>query len=343
MNDITDELLEELSELETNTDFLNEKVEDAVTQKERLEHTPSSNNLSAAGLLLEACKLAQQAADTSHQSSEASLHSTNKQQTQIDELQENIISTRQTTRNIIQDSQSSKRFFGSLATTSILLLALLTAASGWILHQNQQTKQTLEQQIIDIIKTENTLNQRQLNLKINELATVIELSLNTAQAPGFDERLEEDYDNNERPVPAPSISEQLNQHQQHIHEELSKIKHTLEQQPAPAAAQDFTTTLTPKLNAIERQLNTQTAQLKALQPLLNQPANRVSPSQEHTDTPRSTQEWETLNQQIKLLTLQQQSLEQALEKLSDLINTQLQETKPDSNVYQYRNPYQYKN
>ncbi|WP_044410699.1 hypothetical protein [Thiomicrospira microaerophila] len=372
MSDITDELLDELESLEKNTEDLSAKVGDVKNTKKQLDHTPSAENISTTGLLLEACKSSQQAAQFSQETADINLRTAQKQQLQLDDMQEIALASRQAMRNANQEAKSSKSFVTALSISSILFVGGLAGASSWFLYSSQQTQQNLEQQIIDIIKTENTLNQRHLNLKINELASLIELSLADLKHPpqSFDLQFEipeipvEQNANNMlapaktsiNPTDTVDLNHAIQSHQQTLLTALTQLQADLhrlqEQMPITQTTQKASpstpdlSSLTPRFNRLENQIKTQTAEIKALQALITQRFHNqttATPTSTTTAHTISTQDWSALKTQINTLSEQQKSMEKRLGQLSESMTNLKQESSAPPAHYQYRNPYQYSN
>ena len=355
MNDITDDLLDELEGLEHSTQFLNEKVKEVKSNKAELERAPSAEKISTTAMLLEACKASQQAAQMSQEAAEINIRNTQKQQTHIDDIQEVALASRQSMRSATQDIKSSKNYITALSITSILLVGGLAGASSWFLHSNQLSQQSLEQQILDIIKTENTLNQRQFNLKINELASIIELSIQDIKRPidNFDVHFEDNQNEEHNQLDTIKLSntaETLNalieKNQATLLSQLQHIQQLLnnaDTQAAPTSPQPNLNSLNPRFNSLDTQLRTQISEIKKIHEILSkQPRVQASPSLE-TSNQSSNSDWLDLKNQVNALTSQQKSMETVLEKLSESIKIMQDEITKPSSHYQYRNPYQYSN
>jgi hypothetical protein len=381
MSDITDELLDELESLEHSTDDLNAKVKDANTLSAQLENTPNADTISTTALLLEACKSSQQAAQYSQETAEINLRTAQRQQQQLDDMQEIALSSRQAMRNANQESKSSKSFVSALSVTSILFVGGLAGMSSWFQYSSQQTQQSLEQQIIDIIKTENSLNQRHLNLKINELASIIELSVadimnppaqfdlqfelegNDQQdqaTPSVQQNLSSQNNNSSTPVSPitdrTDIALQIQTHQQSLMAAMAELKTQLNQlQNLPIAkttakesvaqpVQLDLSSLTPRFNSIDKQIKAQTAEIKALQTIIRHSSSTTTTTNPSSViTQNNEQNWQDIQNQMNTLSAQQKSMELVLEKLSESIKTMQQEINTPSGHYQYKNPYQYSN
>lgn len=369
MSDITDELLDELESLELNTNQLNQQVEDVKQSKKTLNHAPSADKMNSTSLLLEASRVTQQAAQFSQETADINLKTSQKLQIQLDDMQEIALASRQAMRNANQDAKSSKKFVTALSIFSIFVIGTLTTVTGWIFYSVQQDQNSLEQQVIDIIKTENNLNQRHLNLKINELASLIELSVADLKNPPerFDLQFEQNADTLEQhqdeDLPAAAKTEssdtsiinqqqlttQLESNQSALMSALTQLQRDLEhqtkqwqtnQQPSALSQPSVNfENLTPRFTSLENQLKLQINEIKALQTLIKQqprPQNAQPFNSNESD-------WTTLSSQVNTLSEQQKTIEQALEKLSESVNALQKEIATPSGHYQYRNPYQFSN
>lgn len=366
MTNIADDLLDELETLEQSTDMLQNQVQDVENTQTELKNAPNSKEITTAALLLEAIKATQKATENSQESAQINLRISDKQQAHLDDLQDIALSSRQAMRNTSQDNKSVRNFVAGLSVTAILMLGGITAVSAWFFYENQNQQKAFEQSILDIIKTENALNQRQLSLKINELASIIEVSMSDPNNPrfNFDATLTDDLDSlNVQTQPNSTdnsenlralLESTISEHQQQITQLISKteieltalknatdrINTNLSTQvtPMPAAS------LTPRFNALDAQLKAHSEQLTNIHNHLKTRPNLAS--QQNTVMPSSRSSEKDFKQlEVKLLELtqQQHALEKAVETLTNTINEMQKEFAAPAQLYRYRNPYEYSN
>lgn len=174
MKDIADDLLDDLQELESSTDELETHVEKVVQNQKILNQHTGETAMESAVLMLESSKIAQDASLHSQESAEINLKLAKEQQMQIDDLQQANNSWRQAIRNANEEIKSSKGFFIAVFVLSLITSLGVSGVVGWYLFNDTQKHNQLKQDIMDIIQTETTINQRQMNLKIDELASVME-------------------------------------------------------------------------------------------------------------------------------------------------------------------------
>lgn len=360
MTNIADELLEELETLEQTTDMLESQVQDVKDTRSKLKNAPTPQEINTAALLLEAIKATQKATENSQESAQINLRIADKQQMHLDDLQDIALSSRQAMRNASQDNKSIRSFVAGVSITAIVLLGGIAGVSAWFFYEGQKQQIAFEQSIIDIIKTENTLNQRQLNLKINELASIIEVSVENPISTdvNFDESLN---DTLLEQVETLAANEQLTKEITQLKQWLESATETNQQQLSAfltktnsdiaalkrstdtlaknLATQPASTTAIPNLMPRFNALDTQ---LKQIQQLV-QSRTDLSTGSNHKTTPLDDKEIKQLEIKVLELTKQQQALEKAVDTLTTTIGEMQKELANPSQHYRYRNPYEYSN
>ncbi len=175
MKDIADDLLDDLEELEHSSSQLESNVENVIKNQQTLDKLSSESTMESAVFMLEASKLAQDSAVNSQLAAEVNLKLAKEQKIQIDELHEANNSWRQAMRTATQEIKGSRGFFTGMLITAIILGLIVSALMGGMLFTTNQYNAQFKAELIDLIQTETTLNHRQTTMKIDELASIIEL------------------------------------------------------------------------------------------------------------------------------------------------------------------------
>lgn len=174
MKDIADDLLDDLQELETSTDELETQVDNVTQNQQVLNKHAGESAMESAVLMLESSKLSQDASIHSQTAAEISLKLAKEQQMQVDDLHQANNSWRQAIRNASEEIRTSKNFFIAVFILSLVTSIGVASLVGWLLFNDVQKQEDLKQNIMDMIQTETTISQRQINLKIDELASVLD-------------------------------------------------------------------------------------------------------------------------------------------------------------------------
>jgi len=174
-NQITDDLLEELEELEHSAAEMDNQVTDTQSKKETLNNMDSPSSIDATSLALEAAKTAQDAASHSQKAAEASLSHASRQKEQIMELSDANFSWRQAVKSANKEINSAKSQFGIMLGVSIVTSITAMSLMGWMLYSMQEKEANFKGEILDILQTENALLTKQITIKVDELSALIEL------------------------------------------------------------------------------------------------------------------------------------------------------------------------
>jgi len=176
MNDtqITDDLLEELEELESSAAQLDKQVSDSQTKKATLDKLDSPSSIDATSLALEAAKTAQEAADQSQKAAEASLKHSNRQKEQIMELSDANFSWRQAVKSANKEIKSAKSRFAIMLSISVITSLITMSVMGWLLYSMHKKESVFKGEVLDILQTENALLTKQITVKVDELSALIE-------------------------------------------------------------------------------------------------------------------------------------------------------------------------
>jgi len=177
MNDtqITDDLLEELEELESSSVQMDKQVNDTQAKKAKLDKLDSPSAIDATSLALEAAKTSQEAADQSQKAAEASLSHANRQKKQVMELSDANFSWRQAVKSANKELKSAKSRFAIMLSVSIITSLITMSVMGWLLYSMHKKEAAFKGEILDILQTENALLTKQITIKVDELSALIEL------------------------------------------------------------------------------------------------------------------------------------------------------------------------
>lgn len=175
MKDIADDLLDDLEELEHSSSQLESNVENVIKNQQTLNKLSGESAMESAVFMLEASKLAQDSAINSQLAAEVNLKLAKEQKIQIDDLHEANNSWRQAMGTATQEIKGSRGFFTGMLITAIILGLIVSALIGGMLFTTNQHNTQFKAELIDLIQTETTLNHRQTTMKIDELASIIEL------------------------------------------------------------------------------------------------------------------------------------------------------------------------
>ncbi|HHT00695.1 MAG TPA: hypothetical protein ENK73_07555 [Thiomicrospira sp.] len=177
MNDtqITDDLLEELEELESSAAQLDKQVDDTQAKKAQRDKLDSPSTIDATSLALEAAKTAQEAADQSQKAAEASFNHASRQKEQIMELSDANFAWRQAVKSATKEIKSAKTTFAIMLSISVITSLIAMSVLGWLFYSMQKKEAAFKGEILDILQTENALLTKQITIKVDELSALIEL------------------------------------------------------------------------------------------------------------------------------------------------------------------------
>lgn len=174
MSDIVDDLLQEVEQLEESTQALESTIQNTSNQNQKIQEANNKVSSEASLIALEAAKTAQEASTQSHQAAQASIKQAELLKAQTIELNDSNFNWRQSVRNAAKDFQSAKSSFSIMLITSIVFSFIALGAMGYLLYAMQKEQAQFKGEVLDIIATENTLLNKKITLKVDELASVIE-------------------------------------------------------------------------------------------------------------------------------------------------------------------------
>ncbi|WP_127470329.1 hypothetical protein [Thiomicrorhabdus aquaedulcis] len=175
MSQMVDDLLQEVEQLDEITQQLDAQQHQSAQHQSTLGQAQSTIKMDAHLAALETAKTAQQAAQHSHQATEATLKVAAEQKAQVLELSEANFSWRQALRNANADIKSIKGSVAIMLTSAILFSVLSLFIIGYLLYALTQKEELYKGEVLDIIKTEGTLHQKQVTLKIDEMSAMLEV------------------------------------------------------------------------------------------------------------------------------------------------------------------------
>jgi predicted nucleic acid-binding Zn-ribbon protein len=364
-----DELLDQLEELEATTKSIDQNVSQVKQNQDTLQKYAGEGVMEAAVLMLEASKLANDSAASSQSSAEANLKMAKQQQMQIDEMHEVITSWRQSIRSANQELKSSRSFFLGLFFTGLTTTLLTAGGIGWWTYQSSERETQLKTELQDLIRIESALSQRQINLKIDELASIIEVhtARQTAEMPQtyavkepqatpplvqLDQEIESSASIDTPEALQPETAHILPKvgvdpdlftaFEQGLNQLKAELNRALQNPGKPIDL----TALTQQLNRIEALIRQQTTDIGKLSLLVSAQTNKASTSPK----PGTSQKgFDELSSQMQLLQTQLKSLEQRQQEMGDQIKVisekyqkEAEEAAKSPQPYSYRSPYEFK-
>ena len=174
MNDLTDDILSDLADLESSTEELTQKTSMAKNKHHTLEGLDSAQRIDSASLVLEAAKAAQEAATQSQHAAESAIKLSNDFKAQIIELSDSNASWRQTARSTSQDILKSRNAMLVTMSITVVMGVITTSLSAWFLYYNSKKQEMFKGEVLDLIQTENALNNKGITLKVDQLSSLIE-------------------------------------------------------------------------------------------------------------------------------------------------------------------------
>ncbi|WP_321324216.1 hypothetical protein [Thiomicrorhabdus sp.] len=175
MSDIMDDLLEEVEQLEQSTQELESASEQSANQKQQIDKANNKASADANLLALETSKTAQEAAKQSHLAAKTAIKQAEILKEQTLELSESNFNWRQAVRNANKEIESIKGNFTIMLITSITFSLIALGAIGYLMYAIQKQEAQFKGDVLDMVSTENTLLDKKVTLKMDELASVIEI------------------------------------------------------------------------------------------------------------------------------------------------------------------------
>lgn len=266
MSDTADDLLDELSQLEDASSDMQKEVKTASDNTKKLEASGNADSLDSAALSLEAAKTAQLAAEQSQNAADAAIKLSHEQKAQIMELSDSNIAWRQSLRTASNDLKSARNAVTIMMTVSIVVSVISVSIMGWLLNSLNKKNEILKGDVFDIINTENTLFNKNLNLKIDQLSSLIEALAGDIQRLSRSSSQQNlSSMNEEKPMPAEDSKSK---------EPTGKPAETQATSQETQASSVETKIIRPDLTELKSEMkqlsNTREKQLKHIQGLLDQ-------------------------------------------------------------------------
>ncbi|KUJ72746.1 hypothetical protein [Thiomicrospira sp. WB1] len=174
MSDNADDLLDELEQLEHASEKMADDVQQAKDKQSELGAAEAASELDAAALSLESSKTAQLAAEQSQKAAEAAVKMTHEQKAQLMELGDANVAWRQALRTASRDLKSSKNAVSIMMGVTVTVSLSAAGAMGWMLYHLTEKQQAFENEVADILTTESRLFQKDMTIKVDQLASLIE-------------------------------------------------------------------------------------------------------------------------------------------------------------------------
>lgn len=174
MSEIVDELLKEVQELESATDTLETSSDKMQQQQQDYDNAKAGAAMEPDLIALETAKTAQEAAKQSQLAAQASIRQTENLKSEILEITESNFNWRQAVRHANQEFKAAKSTFSIMMITAILFSSIALAAAGYFMYSMKKQNEQLKGEIIDLLANENALLKKSINLKMDEMASVIE-------------------------------------------------------------------------------------------------------------------------------------------------------------------------
>lgn len=174
MSEIVDELLKEVEELESATEELEHSTKNVQQQKQTLQDAQDKAMAEPELIALQTAKTAQDAAKQSHQAAQAAIRQAENLKAQVLELNESNFNWRQGVRHAANDFKKAKSTFTTMLITSILFSSIALGAAGYFMYVMKKQNDQLKGEVMDLLANENALLKKAINLKMDEMASVIE-------------------------------------------------------------------------------------------------------------------------------------------------------------------------
>jgi len=175
MSDTVDDLLLEVEQLEESTQELDSSVKNATNQANKARNASSNDSLDSNLIALEAAKTAQEASQQSHNAAQMAIKQAESLKSQALELSDANFNWRHAVNNASKEMKSAKGSFTVMLVTSIVFSLIALGAMGYLFYSIQKQQASFKGEVLDIISTENTLLNKKVTLKIDELASVVEM------------------------------------------------------------------------------------------------------------------------------------------------------------------------
>ncbi len=175
MSDLTDDLLDDLDQLETTTTELEEMQVSTKKKQGEASQVSSANTIDAASLSLEAAKASQEAAIESQKAANTAINLSQELKATIFELSDSNNAWRQATHHTNLELKSARSSLNVTLFVVVFLSFISTSLAGWLLYKTFQENNENQVEIIDIIQTENVIFNQGIEHRINQISSLIEM------------------------------------------------------------------------------------------------------------------------------------------------------------------------
>jgi len=190
MNDFTDDLLEDLENLEQSTEEVVATSKPASKASTHNQTQGSANSIDSASLSLEAAKASQTAASESQKAAQAAITLSNEFKAQIIELSDSNVAWRQAARQSVNELNANRSKMTIMMVISIIMAFITTGMAGWLFFYMSKKQEQYKGQVLDVIQTEGTLYNKKITLKVDQLSSMIEMLSADIQKLGKGQSLE---------------------------------------------------------------------------------------------------------------------------------------------------------
>ena len=174
MSEIVDDLLNEVEQLENATKDLQSTAKVAKNNEYEFKNAQSAASSESHLIALQTAQTSQEAATQSQKAAQASIKQAEALKSEILELNESNFNWRKNVREAAKDFTSVKKKVAIMLIASIIFSLIAVSAMGYLFYAMKKQQAQFKGEILDIIATENTLLKKDITLKVDELASVIE-------------------------------------------------------------------------------------------------------------------------------------------------------------------------
>ncbi len=330
MSNIVDDLLQDVEELNHNTDSMNKNSDLEKTLQAARHQT-----------LIQTAQITQEAAKHNHSATSQAIKLSETLKARTTELDELSTTWRQAIRNTLKEQQTTKKYFAVMLGATLAISVVSLGSTGYFFYLLNQQNAQHKGDVLDIIQTESQLLSNKLIVKTDEMAALVEAMsadvkrLSHTSGDEVNTQHTTAHQHNTKASPQlhfsePELTETLTQHYNKLKQLIQSLNKQVQKittsSPYPLTQSDRT------LNNLITQLQKQEAHLQAIQNTLKARHTPVVIKSKENNRILNTLKTEisTLNQQYNAI---QTSLKTLQNSLSDYLK-QTQEISP----YRYKAP-----
>lgn len=169
MTDDFDELLEDVSELETQ--ISSNKPNTQASGKSN----PTSNHSDGMAIALETAKTAQDAAIKSQEVAQTNLKLAEELKAQERELSEANFNWRQSFRSSVATLNNAKGQFVIMMAVTLITSMIALGVMSFLYYSIQQKEQQMKGEILDLLQNEQSLFNKDMNVKVDQITAMMEM------------------------------------------------------------------------------------------------------------------------------------------------------------------------